>query len=169
MIEKARCKGCGYFHIGEIPAACPVCGAPASFFTPYSGPGDLTGTKTLENLQFSFAGESQANRLYTLFLRIAELEGAPKSALDAFARAIREETAHALGHLAYMGRFGSTAANLQVAASGEDYESQDMYPGFAETAEAEGFPEIAFYFRSIGRFEKEHRDDYREALKDLGS
>jgi len=169
MVESTRCKGCGYFHIGEIPTACPVCGAPASFFYPYSGPGDLTGTKTLENLQSAFAGEAQANRLYTLYRRIAQLEGAPESAIHAFDQARREETAHALGHLAYMGRFGSTTANLQVAASGEDYESQDMYPGFAETAEAEGFPEIAFYFRSIGRFEKEHRDDYRKALKDLES
>lgn len=169
MVDTTRCKGCGYFHVGPVPDTCPVCGAPKTMFVEYEGPGDLAGTKTLENLQAAFAGESQANRMYTLFRRIAKLEGAPSSALDAFDRAAREETAHALGHLAYMDRFGSTADNLKTAASGEDYECEDMYPGFAEAAEAEGFPEIAFYFRSVGRFEKQHRDEYRAALEDLGS
>ncbi len=42
-----------------------------------------------------------------------------------------------------------------------------MYPGFAETAEAEGFGDIAYYFRSVGRFEKEHRDGYSKALEEL--
>jgi rubrerythrin len=136
-------------------------------FVPYEGPGDLAGTKTLANLEAAFAGESQANRMYTLFRRIAELEGAPASVLEAFDRAAREETAHALGHLAYMGKFGDTAANLTTAAKGEDYECTDMYPGFAEAAEAEGYPDIAFYFRSVGRFEKEHRDGYTAAHEEI--
>lgn len=169
MVETYRCKGCGYFHVGPAPDTCPVCGASKSMFVEFDGPGDLTGSKTLENLKAAFAGESQANRMYTLFRRIAELEGAPQAVLDAFDRAAFEETAHALGHLAYMGEFGTTADNLATAASGEDYECSDMYPGFAETAEAEGHPEIAFFFRSVGRFEKEHRDDYRQALEELGS
>lgn len=168
MVETTRCKGCGYFHVGPVPDACPVCGAPASMFAKYDGPGDLTGTKTLANLEAAFAGESQANRMYSLFLRIAELEGAPASTLEAFARAMREETAHALGHLAYMGKFGSTRDNLKTAAAGEDYECQDMYPEFAKIAEAEGFSDIAFYFRSVGRYEKEHRDEYKKALEELG-
>lgn len=167
MIDKTRCKGCGYYHIGMTPDTCPVCGAPASFFVEYAGPGDLTGTKTLANLEAAFAGESQANRLYTLFRRIAEIEGSPESALKAFDRAGQEETAHALGHLAYMGRFGATSENLKTAAAGEDYEQEDMYPEFARIAEEEGYPEIAFYFRSVGRFEKEHRNDYTAALREL--
>lgn len=167
MVEKYRCRGCGYFHVGPAPEHCPVCGAPRNMFEPYEGPGDITGTKTFDNLAAAFAGESQANRTYTLFRRIAELEGAPQSVLDAFDRAAREETAHALGHLAYMGKFGETRSNVEAAAGGEDYECENMYPSFAETAESEGYPEIAFYFRSVGRFEKEHRDEYRAALEDM--
>ncbi|MRR11365.1 rubrerythrin [bacterium] len=167
MVEKTRCRGCGYFHVGPVPDHCPVCGSPASMFIGYEGPGDLAGTKTLENLEAAFAGESQANRTYTLFRRIAELEGAPASVLEAFDRAAREETAHALGQLAYMGRFGDTRANLTTSARGEDHECSEMYPTFAETAENEGLPEIAFYFRSLGRFEKEHRDGYNAAIEDL--
>ena len=166
-MEKYRCSGCGYFHVGPAPEHCPVCGASKVAFKPYEGPGDLTGTATLETLMAAFAGESQANRRYTLFRRIAELEGAPESSLKAFDRAAAEETAHALGHLAYMGGFSTTADNLALAAEGENGEATDMYPGFAETAEAEGFPEIAFYFRSVGRYEAEHREGYRAAIEDL--
>lgn len=168
-MEKYRCSNCGYFHIGPAPETCPVCGASKAAFKVYEGPGDLTGTKTLENLKAAFAGESQANRRYTLWRRIAELEGAPQSALDAFDRAAAEETAHALGHLAYMGGYGSTLENLAAAAQGEDNEATDMYPGMAETAEAEGFPEIAYYFRSVGRFEGEHREEYKGASDEIGS
>ena len=166
-MEKYRCKGCGYFHIGPAPEKCPVCGVPQSYFIAYDGPGDLAGTRTLEHLKAAFAGESQANRRYTLWRRIAELEGASASALEAFDRAAAEETAHALGHLAYMGGFGSTAENLATAAAGEENEATEMYPGFAEIAEAEGFPEIAFYFRRVGSFENEHRGEYVDALDDL--
>ncbi len=167
-MEKYRCKGCGYFHIGPAPEHCPVCGAPKTSFVDYDGPGDLTGTKTLENLMAAFAGESQANRRYTLWRRIAELEGAPQSALDAFDRAAAEETAHALGHLAYIMGATPTADNLRMARGGEDNEATEMYPGFAETAEAEGYSDIAYYFRSVGRFEAEHRDEYSDALTDMG-
>ncbi len=167
MVEKFRCKVCGYYHVGPAPDTCPVCGASKQMFVEYDGPGDLTGTKTLENLKAAFAGESQANRMYTLFSRIAELEGYP-DAKAAFDRAREEETAHALGHLAYMGGFGSTAENLGKAIAGEDYEYESMYPEFAAAAEEEGFDDIAFYFRSVGRFEKEHREEYRDAAEGVG-
>jgi rubrerythrin len=167
MVEMYRCSSCGYFHVGPAPETCPVCGAPRSAFVSYAGPGDLTGTKTLDNLKAAFAGESQANRRYTLWRRVAELEGAPQSALDAFDRAAAEETAHALGHLAYMGGTGTTDANLRAAAEGESFECTEMYPGFAETAEAEGLHDIAVYFRRVGEYENEHRAEYVKALEEL--
>jgi len=166
MVESYRCKGCGYYHVGPAPDVCPVCGAPQSFFLAYEGPGDLDGTRTLENLKAAFAGESQANRRYTLWSRIAGLEGAP-SAAAAFDHAAAEETAHALGHLAYMGAAGTTADNLKAAMEGEGYEFREMYPSFADEAEAEGLPEIAFYFRSVGRFEGKHQAGYEAALGEL--
>ncbi len=42
-----------------------------------------------------------------------------------------------------------------------------MYPEFAETAEAEGYHEIAEYFRAVGRFEKEHEIRYKKALGEV--
>ncbi len=166
MVELNRCV-CGYLHVGPAPEKCPVCGAPASSFSPVTELPELAGTKTLENLKAAFAGESQANRKYTLWRRIAELEGAPQSVLDAFDRAATEETAHALGHLAYMGGFGTTAENLKAASEGEGYECTEMYPEFAATAEAEGLDVLATYFRSVGRYEKQHREAYLTALSEL--
>ncbi|MDO8846938.1 MAG: ferritin family protein [Coriobacteriia bacterium] len=162
MVEMYRCKGCGYLHVGPAPERCPVCGAPQSFFLPSEGPGDLTGTRTLENLKAAFAGESQANRRYTLFARIAELEG-NDAAKAAFDHAATEETAHALGHLAYMGAFGTTAKNLAAAYEGEEYETTEMYPEFARIAEEEGHAEIAQYFRAVGGYERQHRDGFKKA------
>lgn len=162
-MEMYRCKGCGYLHVGPAPERCPVCGAPQSFFVAYEGPGDLSGTRTLENLMAAFAGESQAHQRYTLFARIAELEGRA-TARQAFDRALNEEAAHALGHLAYAGGFGSTDDNLATAIAGEEHETVDMYPTFADVAEEEGYPQVAQYFRALGGYERQHRDAYKKAL-----
>lgn len=168
MMETYRCKACGYFHVGPAPERCPVCGAPQSFFLPYAGPGDLAGSRTLDNLEAAFAGESQANRRYRLWSRVATLEAQPAAA-EAFDAAGAEETAHAMGHLAYMGGFGSTRDNLEAAIEGEGYEFREMYPKFADEAEAEGHDDIARFFRALGGFEDKHRAAYAKALEGLGS
>ena len=62
---------------------------------------------------------------------------------------------------------GSTPANLLSAAQGEHYEWTDMYDGFAKTAEAEGFPELAAKFRMVGEIEKHHEERYRALLKNV--
>lgn len=166
-VDRNRCSSCGYLHLGPAPERCPVCGAPQTAFKSYAGAPVPAGTKTAENLKAAIAGESEANRRYTLFRRVAELEGAPESAIAAFERAAAEETAHALGELAYLGAFASTRENLAQAMGGEDEESSSMYPGFAQTAEDEGFDDLAYYFRNLGRFEGEHRDAFRKAKEEL--
>ena len=62
---------------------------------------------------------------------------------------------------------GSTAENLAAAAGGENYEWTDMYVGFAETAEKEGFPELAAKFRLVAAIEKHHEERYRALLKNV--
>ena len=44
-----------------------------------------------------------------------------------------------------------------------------MYEGFAKTAEAEGFKELAAKFRAVATIEKRHEDRYRSLLKDEDS
>ena len=62
---------------------------------------------------------------------------------------------------------GSTAENLGAAAAGENYEWTDMYAGFAETAEKEGFPELAARFRMVAAIEKHHEERYRALLRNV--
>lgn len=62
---------------------------------------------------------------------------------------------------------GSTTENLKDAADGENYEWTDMYEGFAKTAEAEGFEELAKKFRMVAAIEKRHEERYRALLKNI--
>ena len=62
---------------------------------------------------------------------------------------------------------GNTAENLVEAANGENYEWTDMYAGFAETAEKEGFPELAAKFRLVAEIERHHEERYRALLKNI--
>ena len=126
----------------------------------------LKGTQTEKNLLCSFAGESQARMRYTYFASVAKKEGYEQIA------AIFEETAgnekeHAKIWFKELSGIGTTAENLQAAADGENYEWTDMYAGFAETAEKEGFPELAQKFRLVAAIEKHHEERYRALLKNV--
>ena len=92
---------------------------------------------TGENLATAFAGESQANRKYLAFARLAEQELRPQVA-KLFRAAAEAETIHALAHLANMGGVGTTLKNLEAAIAGETYEFTEMYPPMVKQAEAEG-------------------------------
>ena len=89
----------------------------------------LKGSKSLDNLKEAFAGESQANRRYLYFARIADSEGFPdvaglsKDTADA-------ETGHAFGHLDVLKEvgdpatgepIGKTEKNLTASIAGETF------------------------------------------------
>ena len=61
----------------------------------------------------------------------------------------------------------STEVNLLDAADGENYEWTDMYAGFAETAEKEGFLVLAAKFRLVAAIEKHHEERYRALLQNV--
>src|SRR5271156_2445333 len=101
----------------------------------------LKGTKTHENLKAAFAGESQANRRYLYFAKVADVEGQPEIA-GLFRDTAEGETGHAHGHLDYLKSAGDPATglpigdsllNLKAAVHGETHEYTDMYPGMAKT------------------------------------
>ncbi len=160
-----RCKVCGYLHVGSAPEECPMCHAGQAAFVEYQ-PADVTGTKTAENLAAAFAGESQANRKYTLWKRIAE-EAGEDAAAAAFDRPMAEETAHALAEAVYLGMFGGVKENLESAAAGEQYEEESMYPEFAKIAREEGFEDIAHFFEMTAKFEGAHKAGYKKAAEAL--
>jgi rubrerythrin len=124
---------------------------------------ELHGTKTEQNLWAAFAGESQARNKYTYFASTAKKEGYEQIA-GIFLETADQEKEHAKLHLKLLGGIGDTLANLKAAASGENYEWTDMYPGMARTAREEGFPDIAFLFESLAKIEKEHEQRYARLI-----
>ena len=124
------------------------------------------GTKTEANLLAAFAGESQARNKYTYFASVAKKEGYEQiSAL--FLKTAENEKEHAKLWLKELQGIGNTAENLIEAANGENYEWTDMYAGFAETAEKEGFHDLAVKFRLVAAIEKSHEERYRALLKNI--
>jgi rubrerythrin len=136
---------------------------------------NLKGSKTHQNLKDAFAGESQANRRYLYFAKVADVEGYPTVAGN-FRDTAEGETGHAHGHLDFLKQvgdpatdmpIGGTAANLRSAVAGETHEYTDMYPGMAKTARDEGFKEIADWFETLAKAEKSHAGRFQGLLDDL--
>ena len=124
------------------------------------------GTQTEKNLQAAFAGESQARSKYTFFASVAKKQGYEQIAA-LFLKTADNEKEHAKLWFKELAGIGSTAENLAAAAEGENYEWTDMYAGFAKTAEAEGFPELAARFRMVGEVERHHEERYRALLHNV--
>lgn len=111
---------------------------------------ELKGSKTEQNLQTAFAGESQARNKYTYFASVAKKEGYEQIAAI-FEQTANNEKEHAKMWFKELHGIGSTPENLKSAAEGENYEWTDMYATFAKEAEEEGFTALAAKFRKIGR------------------
>ena len=136
----------------------------------------IKGTETEQNLLKSFAGESQARMRYTFYAKEAKKEGYEQIAAI-FRETADQEMTHAKRMFKYLeggmveitaaypaGMIGTTAENLKAAAEGENEEWTDLYPHFAEVAEAEGFKEIATMYRMIAKAEAEHEERYLKLL-----
>lgn len=147
---------------------------------------NLTGTKTLTNLMKAFAGESQARTRYTYYASVAKKEGYNQIAAI-FLETAENEKEHAkvffkhldggLGGTAqgvpveitatYPVAYGTTYDNLLAAAAGEREEWSDLYKSFAETAENEGFRDVASSFRMISKVEAHHEARYLKLAKNI--
>lgn len=124
------------------------------------------GTQTEKNLMEAFSGESQARNKYTYFASKAKKEGFEQIS-SLFLKTADNEKEHAKMWFKELEGIGNTAENLAAAAEGENYEWTDMYDGFAKTAEAEGFPELAEKFRMVAAIEKAHEERYRALLHNV--
>ncbi|MDR1856668.1 MAG: rubrerythrin family protein [Desulfovibrio sp.] len=120
-------------------------------------------SKTQENLMTAFAGESQANRKYLAFAKVADKEGLPQVA-KLFRAAAAAETVHAHAHLKNAGKIGDTAANLKSALEGETYEFTKMYPEMVKDAKAEGQDAVAKYMEYANKVEEVHANLYKKAI-----
>jgi rubrerythrin len=139
----------------------------------------IKGTKTEKNLLAAFAGESQARNRYTFFASAARKEGYEQIAAI-FLETADNEKEHAKRFFKFLeggmaeftatfpaGRIGTTAENLTAAAEGEREEWTKLYPGSAEVADQEGFPEVAAAFRYISKVEIEHEKRYLKLLENV--
>jgi rubrerythrin len=124
-------------------------------------------SKSEQNLQDAFAGESQANRKYLAFARKADAEGY-KQVAKLFRAAAEAETIHAHNHLRELGGVKSTRENLEVAVKGEIFEFQKMYPAMIEEAKAEANKGALRSFEFANAVEKVHAALYQKALDELG-
>ncbi|SHI88911.1 Rubrerythrin [Malonomonas rubra DSM 5091] len=139
----------------------------------------IKGTETEKNLLASFAGESQASSRYLYFAGVAKKEGYVQIA-DVFEETAAQERQHAKRFFKFLeggdleitatfpaGVIGTTAENLKAAAMGENEEWSECYPAFADTADQEGFPEIAAAWRAISIAEKQHEKRYNDFLANI--
>ncbi len=131
---------------------------------------NLKGTKTEQNLQAAFAGESQARNKYTYYASQAKKEGFVQIS-KIFEETANNEKEHAKIWFKYLngGSVPETIKNLEDAANGENYEWTDMYATFAKEAKAEGFDELSELFTMVGKIEKAHEERYRALLANIKS
>lgn len=139
----------------------------------------IKGTRTEQNLLAAFAGESQARNRYWYFASTAKKEGFEQIGAI-FLETAENEREHAAVFFKHLeggtaeitatypaGKIGTTAENLLAAAEGEKLEWGTLYPGFAETAQEEGFPTVASTFRNIAKVESVHEGRYRKLLDNV--
>ena len=126
---------------------------------------ELKGSKTEQNLMTAFAGESQAHTKYLYYASKAIKDGYIQIG-KLFEETAKNEKEHAKIWFKFLhgGEVPGTAANLEDAAAGENYE---MYAGLAKTAKEEGFEDIAFLFEKVGAIEKTHEERYRKLLENV--
>ena len=140
---------------------------------------NIKGSETEKSLLKAFAGESQARNRYTYFASQAKKDGYEQISWI-FSDTADNEKEHAKrffkllegGDLEITASFpagiiGTTAENLRAAAEGENLEWSTLYPEFAETADKEGFAEIAKVFREIAEVEVGHEKRYLTLLKNV--
>ena len=127
---------------------------------------ELKGSKTEANLQYAFAGESQARNKSTYFASVARKEGYQQIA-EIFESTAHNEKEHAKLWFKALGGIGTTMENLAAAAAGEHEEWTEMYKGFADVAEEEGFDALARNFRRVAEIEKRHEERYLKLLSNV--
>jgi len=123
---------------------------------------------TADNLQAAFSGESQANRKYLAFAQKAQDEGHAMVA-RLFRAAAAAETVHAHNHLRVLKGVGDTLDNLKAAMAGEADEFESMYPGFIQTAAAEGEEGAKETFELASQVEEIHHSLYSKAAERLAA
>ena len=121
---------------------------------------------TAEFLSNAFAGESQAHIRYLIFAESAESEGFPN--LSRLFKAISfAEFVHAKNHFKTLSLLKQSKDNLGVAIAGEDYEVEEMYPGFISVSGIQGESAATQSYNLALAAEKIHSALYKMAKESV--
>ena len=128
----------------------------------------IAGSRTEQHLLAAFLGESADHNRYVYYAKVANKAGYIALA-TAFQETALQEQSHAKNFLKHLGTgnltitstfnvggLGTNMENLIQSVAGETHQFETLYPGFAETAKAEGFPKVAALFSSIAKAEQYH-------------
>jgi rubrerythrin len=131
---------------------------------------------TAANLRSAFSGESQAHMRYKIWGDVAQKEGFPKIGKLFYAVSFAEQihaTSHFSVHKDLAGAFlvyamagfgiGRTRENLANALEGENFEINEMYPTYKNTAEFQGEKNAERSFLWALETEKEHAKLFQKA------
>jgi rubrerythrin len=138
-------------------------------------------TKTLDNLQAAYNGESNAQARYLAFAEKADKEGYGQVA-SLFRAAAKSEGVHVRNFAKHIKglkaepradikkpEVKSTKENLEAAIRGESAESETLYPGFVSQAKADKIKGADLAFLGAQKAEEGHAKFYKEALSNLSS
>jgi len=129
---------------------------------------ELKDTKTEQNLNAAFAGESQAHIKYQYYASQAKKDGYEQIA-ELFLESSANEKEHAKLWFKALhgGSVPGTMDNLKDAATGENHEHTEMYPLFATQAREEGFEDIANLFEGVSKVEEAHEERYNKLIANI--
>jgi rubrerythrin len=158
----------------ETPAPPPAPEPPPAPAEP-----SMPALKTPENLQAAYTGETNAIARYKAFAAVADKEKY-KAVAMLFRAATRAEEIQAKKIADLITAAGgkpvagtatpevkTTAENIKAALAGESAERDTVYPGFVETAKAEGRADAESLFKGMMEVDGEHAKLYKKADKDL--
>lgn len=143
---------------------------------------ELNQSKTLQNLMRAFSGETQAWARYTFAAQDARAQGFPVlERLFRYTADQEKEHAEILWGLLKTGTVpevpspgdypvdlqGDALSLLRASVKHEQAEAAEIYPAFAETAEREGFTDIALRFRQLAAIERLHGDRFQRFARAL--
>ncbi|BDC36606.1 rubrerythrin family protein [Candidatus Methanoliparum sp. LAM-1] len=117
---------------------------------------------TKKFIEEAFAGESMAHMKYQIFSEVAEKEGFPNIA-NLFRAISFAELVHARNHYKSLGNVKKTEENLQECINGENYEVNEMYPVFNNTAKLQNEKDAEKNTYYALEAEKIHEIIYKES------
>lgn len=121
---------------------------------------ELKDSKTYQNLRVAFYREAGATLEYQFYRDQAQTQGY-QQIYNTFNLFAKNEQAHAKIWFKLFHGIADTEENLKDAMELEIHERKQMYEKFIQTAEEEGFTDIAQKLRGVAKIEEAHEKEYK--------